>query len=159
MPLDYFDAFPRSGRMSQRALGCNEAQTWDSLLTKDMWAVEPSVYLIAACLPTMHHIVAAATPPFIAQLMSKKLSWLSRLGKSSGKTSLVSGSPACGTADFHPYIGNDVDLEILGQVAKVEAVELRTIENGRRLSRIEGIMVTQEVEVTHEDRIASVLGF
>lgn len=30
---------------------------------------------------------------------------------------------------------------------------------GRRLSKIEGIMVTQEVKVTHEDRIASVHGF
>lgn len=127
-------------------------------------AVEPSVYLVAACLPTMHHIVAAATPRLISRWMATKLAWLSRLGKTSGKTSLGSephqGPGACSAADFNPYVGNDVDLEALGQEAKVEAMGLQVVDDGRRrLSKIEGIMVTQEVKVTHEDRIASVIGF
>lgn len=128
-------------------------------LTRDM-TVEPSVYLVAACLPTMHHIVAAATPNIISQWLSQKLAWLSRLGKTSGKTSLGSEphEAPCGATDFNPYVG-DADVEALGQEAKVEAMELQVVENGRRLSKIEGIMVTQEVKVTHEDRIASVIGF
>lgn len=107
----------------------------------------------------MHHVVAAAMPKTISEWFAKKLAWLTRLGKSSGKTTLGSDPNACGAADFNPYVGNDVDLEALGQEAKVEAVELRVVESNRRLSRIEGIMVTQEVKVTHEDRIASVIGF
>lgn len=148
--------------------------------------VEPSVYLVAACLPTMHHIVAAATPRFISRWMARRLSWTlpRRPGKksssSSSATSLgssqeplpghqhhhhhgASASSPCGPDDFHPYVGHhlDDDLEALGPQARVEAVveELQAGGGRRRLSKIEGIMVTQEVRVTHEDRIASVLGF
>lgn len=148
------------------------------------------MYLVAACLPTMHHIVAAATPRFISRWMAHRLSWTlpRRPGKpsssSSSATSLGSSqeplpghhrhhhhhhgasasSPPCGPDDFHPYVGHhlDDDLEALGPQARVEAMveELQAGGGGgRRLSKIEGIMVTQEVRVTHEDRIASVLGF
>lgn len=108
----------------------------------------------------MHHIMAAVTPTVISEWLSSRLAWLSRLGKTSGKTSLGSEphEAPCGADDFHPYVG-DVDVEAMGQEAKVEAIEPPVVENGRRLSKIEGIMVTQEVKVTHEDRIASVIGF
>lgn len=92
------------------------------------------------------------------------MSWLSRLAKSApSRGSLNSEAPAfegtCSAHEFNPYVGNDEPLEGLGQEAKVEAVEMHVVENGQRLSQIDGIMVTQEFKIIHEDRIASVIGF
>lgn len=113
---------------------------------------------MASCLPTMHHIFAAATPHKITEWVSRHMTWLAPPETKTAARTSVTNEP-CGACDFNPYVGNDIDLEALGQETKVEVPETPVQPNGQRLSQLEGIMVTQVIEVVHEDRIAHVLGF
>ncbi|KAL2282576.1 hypothetical protein FJTKL_10441 [Diaporthe vaccinii] len=128
-----------------------------------MWLViEPSIYLIAACLPAMHHIVAAAVPRRFANWMSDRMARISRLqstvlGRSKTGVSMTSDSRGL-TDDTEPALELGAGIPTK---ARVEVVpdEQKTITDPWMEGQ--GIVVTTDikVEVSQEDRIERVIGF
>ena len=124
--------------------------------------VEPGIYLIAACLPAMHHLFAAMVPQSLQDLMEQKLAAVRHpLAPGRGP------SPNDNRAGSHPLYGQFTKLsdgkntsgvtsgrQHKGSGSKHENYEL---ESGRLPA--EGIMVTTEVIITQEERIADVMGF
>ncbi|KAK2604789.1 hypothetical protein N8I77_007689 [Diaporthe amygdali] len=128
-----------------------------------LWLViEPSIYLIAACLPAMHHIVAAAVPRKFANWMSDRMARISRLqstvlGRSKTGVSMTSDSRGL-TDDTEMVLelGTAPPTKARVEVApdEVKAMTDPWMEN-------QGIVVTTDIkiEVSQEDRIERIIGF
>lgn len=128
-----------------------------------LWlVVEPSIYLIAACLPAMHHIVAAAVPKRFANWMADRMARISRLqstvlGRSKTGVSMTSDSRGLtDDTEMALELGAGIPTKARVEVAPNEqkVVTDPWMEN-------QGIMVTTDikVEVSQEDRIERVIGF
>lgn len=128
-----------------------------------MWLViEPSIYLIVACLPAMHHIVAAAVPGRIANWMSDRMGRLSRMQITLGRSKTGATSPTSdsrGLTDENE-IGFELGSSAMAQYeSKASHSSIRPVQDPWMENN--GIVVTTEVTltVTQEERIERVLGF
>lgn len=133
-----------------------------------MWLViEPSIYLIAACLPAMHHVIVAVIPSSIRKWMSSKMARLGStvLGRSNkGGVTLNSEcrDGSRGTNDdeirLNLELGTAPGRPPAKSSAQAERGETSSVDWG---TMNKGIMVTKEVTVTYteEERIQRVIGF
>lgn len=124
--------------------------------------VEPGIYLIAACLPAMHHLFVAMIPDSVQDATERKLAAF-RHPLSPGRRG---PSPNDNRAGAHPLYGQFTKLSDghnagapigdrhQASTAKGDDYEM---ESGRVPAN--AIMVTTEVIITQEERIAGVMGF
>ncbi|KUI65185.1 hypothetical protein VM1G_00601 [Cytospora mali] len=131
-----------------------------------MWLViEPSIYLIVACLPAMHHIVAAAVPRQISNWISERMERLTLIQSSRGRSK--TGGATSPTSDSRGLTCTDEhDLCIELGTTTTSQIEAKhgvgsSILNDDPWLQANGILVTKEVTltVTQEQRIEQVLGF
>lgn len=128
-----------------------------------MWlVVEPSIYLIAACLPAMHHVLAAMVPRRLANWMSDRMARISRLNSTvlgRSKTGVSMTSDSRGLTD-----DTEMALELGAGIPTKSHVEVAPNEQKVVTDpwmENQGIIVTTDikVEVSQEDRIERVIGF
>lgn len=125
--------------------------------------IEPGIYLIAACLPAMHHLFAVMVPQSVQEKAEQKLTAFRH-----PLSSRNAPSPNDNRAGSHPLYGAFTKLSDgnttstsrsknrKGSGSKNDEYEL---EGGRWTVPDNAIMVTTEVIITQEERIADVLGF
>ncbi|KAF3768857.1 hypothetical protein M406DRAFT_71826 [Cryphonectria parasitica EP155] len=123
-----------------------------------MWLViEPSVYLIAACLPAMHHILAAVVPQRVADWLSQRMGRLSSFSTdvlTRSKTRNM--SLTSDDADYGWELTNSAFAARTG--VRASPTQEDNTDWGE-LNR--AIVVTKEVHVEYsqEERIERIIGF
>ncbi|KAI9728409.1 MAG: hypothetical protein M1828_003809 [Chrysothrix sp. TS-e1954] len=146
--------------------------------------IEPGIYLIAACLPAMHHLFAAVTPRFLVNATDRGLS--KARSKTGGESSIPTPGKRSSLHGAHRDLDNftrlvDSDIEANGRGIAESAsnpsltsatgkprmmMEMSDDKSGtgsrpdlKRVETGDGIMMRTDIIVTTEERIHDVIGF
>lgn len=118
--------------------------------------VESGIYLIAACLPAMHHLFLAMTPNWWRERTARNVAMVrlnDKLGQSSssGPSKSHTGSRNRAEGSFTRLVDDEYHTKAGVTVGKPR--QKMDVEDGKG-----GITVTTEISVRQEERIMDVLG-